>query len=348
MITEAEDADNEDIALLDQLEGDSAATDTAMSDVFKDYPLFKYLKPNVTNENQLGTGSVIGRAHYKDTAKVNYYLNHPKVQSLFPRNFSYRWGVKPPKWDQTKSYFELYAIKVTTRDGQAPLDGEAISDARVSLSQFTNEVEVSMAMNAEGSKTWARLTREAASLEPKHAIAIVLDNYVYSAPRVNEEITGGSSSISGDFSNQEAEDLANVLKSGKLPAPAKIIQEAIVGPSLGQEAIKSGLGSFYIAFLVVLLYMVFYYSRRAGLVADIALLANMFFLIGVLASLGSVLTLPGIAGIVLTIGMSVDANVLIFERIREELRAGKGIKLALTAGYKNAYSAIIDGNVTTM
>ncbi|MFW5656346.1 MAG: protein translocase subunit SecDF [Bacteroidota bacterium] len=340
--------DTAGLSLLDQIATDTAAVDTATQDMSADYPLFSVLRPNVVGNNQMGNGSVIGYAHYKDTSKVNEYLNWEQVRALFPRNIRFMWSAKPLKGDESMSYFELHAIKVTTREGIAPLDGDVITDARVGLSQFGNEIEVHMSMNAEGAKTWARLTREAANQSPKGFIAISLDNQVRSSARVNDEITGGSSTITGGFTQEEATDLSNVLKSGKMPAPAHIIQEAIVGPSLGQEAINSGLNSFVIAFLVVLLYMVFYYSRRAGFVADVALIANMYLLIGVLASLGAVLTLPGIAGIVLTIGMSVDANVLIYERIREEIRAGKGIKLAIADGYKNAYSAIIDANVTTL
>jgi len=251
------------------------------------------------------------------------------------------WGMKPMQGNE--SYIQLYAIK-STRDGRPSLSGKYVTDARMAYGQFKGEAEVSMSMNSEGAKKWANLTRENVG----KSIAIVLDGYVVSAPVVRTEIKGGSSSISGNFTQAEATDLANILNSGKMPARARIESEEVIGPSLGQASINAGLNSFLIAFLVVLLYMVFYYSRSAGLIADIALVANMFFLIGVLASLQAVLTLPGIAGIVLTIGMSVDANVLIYERIREEITAGKGVKLAIADGYKNAYSAIIDANVTTL
>ena len=224
------------------------------------------------------------------------------------------------------------------------MDGDVIVDARQDYEQFGSRPEVSMTMNSEGAKAWARLTKENIG----KSIAIVLDGYVRSFPTVNGEITGGRSSISGLETVEEAKDLANILKSGKMPAPARILQEEIVGPSLGQEAISSGMWSFVIAFILVLAYMLFFYSKNAGLTANMALLANLFFVIGVLASIGAVLTLPGIAGIVLTIGMSVDANVLIYERIQEERKAGKGLKLAITDGYRNAYSAIIDGQVTTL
>ncbi|MCK5170410.1 MAG: protein translocase subunit SecD, partial [Bacteroidales bacterium] len=340
-VTEEQTEETEELSLLDQLESDSIAqdsTDLTQNQIAERYPLFSVLRPSINQQSgQPMEGSVVGMAHFSDTSNVNKYLKMDQVSSVFPRDMKFKWHVKAYKYDESESYYELHAIKVTGRDGKAPLDGDVVTDARSEFDQ-TGAAEVSMAMNADGAKTWARLTKNNVG----NFIAIVLDDYVYSAPRVNSEITGGRSSISGDFTVNEAKDLANILKSGKLPAPARIIQEEVVGPSLGQEAIDAGLKSFLIAFLVVLAYMVFYYSRQAGLVADLALVANMFFIMGVLASLGAVLTLPGIAGIILTIGMSVDANVLIYERIREELAAGKGIKLAVKDGYKNAYSAIID------
>lgn len=341
-----EKKEGEDLALLDQIESENKEDSSALSEAqgSDKYPLFAVLRPNVNQQFQPVNGSTIGFAHYSDTAKVNRYLQMKQVSAVFPRNMKFKWHVKPFKYDDTKSLYELHAIKVTGRDGNPPLDGDVITDARSEFDKNSGSAEVSMGMNADGAKIWARLTKNNIG----NFIAIVLDDYVYSAPRVNGEITGGRSSISGDFTVNEAKDLANILKSGKLPAPARIIEEEIVGPSLGKEAISAGLNSFLIAFLAVMVYMIFYYSRSAGLVADIALLANMFFIMGVLASLGAALTLPGIAGIVLTIGMSVDANVLIYERIREELAAGKGVKLAVKEGYKNAYSAIIDANVTTL
>ena len=343
---ETEELSPEEESLLDLLGRDTMDTDQELTpdQLLIDYPLFAILNPSTGPDGQLMGGSVIGIAEYRDTARVNNYLNMPQVRQLFPRDLKFHWGVKPPRYDASESFYELHAIKVTSRDGRPPLDGDVVTDARVEFGQTQATAEVTMAMNAEGARIWARLTRDNIG----RSIAIVLDDYVYSAPRVNQEITGGRSQITGDFSISEAQDLANVLRSGALPAPARIIQEAIVGPSLGQEAINAGLSSFLIAFLVVLLYMIIYYSRKAGIVADIALIVNMFFIMGVLASLGATLTLPGIAGIVLTIGMSVDANVLIFERIREEIKAGKGLRLAVSDGYKNAYSAIIDANVTTL
>ena len=304
-------------------------------------PLFSVLTPNIDRQSGqiIPTGSLIGYSHVKDTAAVNEILAMPQVKATLPRNARLLWEMKP-----NGEVIALHAIKITTRDGKAPLDGGAVVDARQEYEHNSGRPVVSMNMNGEGAKVWARLTKENVG----HSIAIVLDGYVCSSPNVNDEIKGGSSQISGQFDVKEAQDLANILKSGKLPAPARIIADEIVGPSLGSESIQSGMWSFVIAFGLVLIYMLFFYSKGAGLAADIALFTNLFFLFGVLASIGAVLTLPGIAGIVLTMGMSVDANVLIYERIQEELRAGKGLRLAIKEGYKQAYSAIIDGNVTTL
>jgi len=312
--------------------------------------LFKYFMPNFSQGKDgqwyPGNGAVMGTALVRDTAMVNSMLHLPQVKMLFPRDIRLYWGVKPPKYMTRNgaqvNALELFVIQVKSRDGEPPLDGEVITDARRDYNQ-TGRVEVNMSMNSEGAHIWKNLTHD----NLKKSIAIVLDNYVYSAPTVQSEISGGRSQITGNFTLEEAEDLANVLKSGKLPVPARIIEEAIVGPSLGKEAVNAGFISFVSAFVLVLIYMILFYSK-AGIIADIALVANMFFLFGVLASLQAVLTLPGIAGIVLTLGMAVDANVIIFERIKEEVRAGKGIRLAISDGYKNAYSAIIDGNVTTL
>jgi len=341
------DTTMEEGSLLSEMEeGITEDTTTAAPDNVeqfrKEYPLFAVLNPSTDQSGQLFPGPAIGIAHFKDTSRVNKYLNLEQIRSIFPRDMMFRWTAKPV--DEAGNYFRLIALKVTTRDGQPPLDGDVITDARQDFDQFGSNPEVSMTMNSEGAKTWQRMTKENIG----KSIAIVLDGYVRSYPTVQNEISGGRSSITGLESIEEAKDLANILKSGKMPAPARIIQEEIVGPSLGQEAINSGMYSFFIAFILVLLYMLFFYSRNAGLAANIALIANMFFIIGILASLGATLTLPGIAGIVLTIGMSVDANVLIYERVQEELRAGKGLKLAISDGYKNAYSAIIDGQVTTL
>lgn len=285
-------------------------------------------------------GGVIGLAQSYDTAKVNTYLNMPQVRAMFPRDVRFMWGIKGIKGNPT--VFELYAIK-GSNDGRPALDGSVITDAVGQYGQTGSSAEVSMSMNAAGAKTWARLTADNVG----RYIAVVLDGYVYSCPIVNGEIAGGHSQITGDFTIAEAKDLANILQSGRLPAPAQIVQEAVVGPSLGQESIDAGMISFVLAFVLVLIYMFFFY-KTAGMVANIALIANLFFLFGVLVSFGAVLTLPGIAGIVLTMGMAVDANVIIYERIKEELHSGKGLSLSIADGFKNAYSAIIDGQATTL
>ena len=311
-----------------------------MEEFAKANPLFSKLM--ISNSNgQLVPTPAIGVVSVRDTATVMEYLNMRKVKEVLPRELAFRWTVKPV--DQKGLYYELVAIKVTDRDGKAPLEGNVITDARDDLDQISARSTVSMTMNPEGAKAWAKLTKENIG----RSIAIVLDDMVYSFPNVNTEITGGRSEISGNFTPQEAKDLANVLKSGKMPAPSRIIQEDVVGPSLGHEAITKGLMSFAIAFLVVMLYMMFFYGFKPGLVVDAALLINVFFLVGILASFKAVLTLPGIAGIVLTMGMAVDANVLIYERIKEELKAGKSHKSAVEDGYKNAMSAIVDSNLTT-
>jgi len=314
--------------------------DEQQSEFYRENPLFAVMSPYADNQGRLIPSAIAGVVELKDTARVNAYLRLPQVKQLFPADLKFAWHFQP--MGETTEFLYLYALKAT-RNGQPAMDGKYVTDARATTDPYSGAFEVSMNMNAEGAKRWANLTRE----NVNKAIAIVLDGVVYSAPNVSEEIKGGSSSISGGFTQNEASDLANILKSGKMPARARIESSEVIGPSLGAKSVKDGFNSFIIAFVVVLLYMVFYYSRRAGLVADIALMANMFFLIGVLASLQAALTLPGIAGIVLTIGMSVDANVLIYERIREELAAGKGKKAALKDGYRNAYSAIIDANVTT-
>ncbi len=305
-------------------------------------PLFAVLSPNVIN-GRLSQGACIGYASYADTAKINKWLKLPQVESLFPAEFKAMWTVQPSQYIPGESTYELVAIKSTSRDGKAPLDGGVVTDARVQYGNGGGHPEVSMAMNAEGANIWARMTKDNIGRQ----IAIVIDCINYSYTRVYSEITGGHSSITGNFTLDEAEDLANVLKSGKLPAPATIIQEQVVGPSLGSESIRAGFISFIIAFVLVLIYMLCFYGR-AGFVADAALLTNVVLLFGTLVSFGAVLTLPGIAGLVLTLGMAVDANVIIYERIKEELRAGKGLSKAVHDGYANAYSAIIDGQITTL
>jgi SecD/SecF fusion protein len=343
--TDAAATDTTDQSLLDQLKSDT--TDLASKDQdFQEYarknPLYAVLNPAFEQRQGQyypGQSATVGFAAIKDTAKVNQMLRLTK--SVFPRDMKLAWNNEPRV--EGSGVLELIALKTTNRDLKAALGGEVITEARQDYDQ-NGRVEVSMSMNAEGAKIWKRLTGENIGRQ----VAIVLDDYVYSAPNVNSEIPNGMSSISGGNTTvEEAQDLANILKAGKLPARARIVEEAVVGPSLGQEAITAGLWSFILAFIIILIYMFLYYNH-SGLVADIALITNVFFIFGVLASFGAVLTLPGIAGIVLTLGMAVDANVIIYERIKEEVRAGKGARLAITDGYKNAYSAIIDGNVTTL
>ncbi len=319
---------------LKQAENEAAAE----AEMKKANPLFSILQPSGARGH-----ACIGYAHFADTAQINKYFAMPQIKQLFPPEFKPMWTVKASQMDPNANIFELVAIKASSRDGKAPLDGGAVTDARVQYGNTGATPEVSMTMNAEGANVWARMTKDNIGRQ----IAIVLDGMVYSYPNVQSEISGGSSQITGNFTLEEAEDLANVLKSGKLPAPATIIQEQVVGPSLGSESINAGLISFVIAFLLVLLYMALFY-RGAGIIADVALLCNVILLFGTLVSFGAVLTLPGIAGLVLTLGMAVDANVIIYERIKEELRAGKGLSKAIADGYSNAYSAIIDGQITTL
>lgn len=342
-----EEADTTQSKLLDEI-GDATSDTQTMSseELAKTNPLFAYLRPNLQQTQGGGwapaPNATVGFAQIKDTARINNYLRKiNKDGDAFPRNLKLAWKVKPEKW--APDLLELVALKVTSRDGTPALDGGVIVDARQDFEPTSGRVEVTMLMNSEGARIWKQLTGDNIG----NQIAIVLDDYVYSAPNVNDEIPSGRSSITGNFEVAEAQDLANILKAGKLPAQAHIVEEAIVGPSLGRIAVTNGLISFVLAFLMVLAYMALYYNK-AGWVANLTLLTNILFIFGVLASLGAVLTLSGIAGIVLTLGMAVDANVIIFERIKEEIRAGKGAKLALSDGYKNSYSAIIDGNVTTL
>ncbi len=317
--------------------GETAETAPAASERFDraQNPLFAVLDPSFAG------GAAVGAAYKADMAAVEAYLSDPKVREFFPADIEFKWGVKGD--DRIDGRYYLYAIRVATSDGRAPLDGSVITEAREQYAECGASAVVSMTMNAEGAQEWSRLTGENIG----KCIAIVLDGYVYSAPNVRTKIDKGSSEISGDFTIQEAQDLANVLSSGKVPAPAKIIQDTVVGPSLGQESINAGMLSFLIAFVLVLLYMGLFY-KTAGWMSDIALLTNVFLLMGILVSFGAVLTLPGIAGIVLTMGMAVDANVIIYERIKEELRGGKSLSLAIKDGFSKAYSAIIDGNLTTI
>lgn len=318
----------------------------AKAEVAKSNPLFSILSiPTYQAENgqpSLRPGPIVGWVAQKDTAKVNSYFRMPEVAAAIPSTMKFMWSVKP--MDGSK-VFELYAIKVTSADGKPDLGGEAVSDSRNDFDQ-KGKPEVTMYMTSEGAAKWKKITAEAsADPQNKKSIAIVLDNQVYSAPTVQNEIPNGVSSISGNFTQEDTKDLSNILKAGKLPAPARIAGSFVVGPTLGAQAIHDGLISFVIAFIVILIFMALYY-HRAGWVANFALLLNLFFIIGILVSLGAVLTLPGIAGIVLTIGLSVDANILIFERVREELAHGKNTAAAIKEGFKHAMPSIIDSNVT--
>lgn len=320
---------------------DKAQSEKTKAQMEKENPIYSILQLSVSQNGQVAPGPIVGVAHYADTAKINAYFKMKQVKELFPRDLDFKWGVKAI--DEKDTYFQLYAIK-SNRDQKATLEGDVITDASTDFAQHSAYASVNMQMNPDGANVWARMTEENIG----RCIAIVLDGYVYSAPRVNDKISGGRSQITGNFTVEEAKDLANVLKSGKMPAPARIVQEDVVGPSLGHEAITHGLYSFIIAFILVLIYMVFFYGLVPGLIADGVLFLNVFFLFGILASFKAVLTLPGIAGIVLTLGMAVDTNVLIYERIREELKAGKGLAKAVAEGYQHASSAIIDANLTTI
>ena len=324
------------------LKGDATTTEdnsTAnLAEIKKQYPLLAILQLNSS-----GQGPVIGYANYKDTADINKYLAMPEVKAELPKDLRLKWGVSPSEFDKKGQTFELYAIKSTERNGKAPLEGDVVTDAKDEFDQYSKPA-VSMTMNSDGARRWAQLTKQNIG----RSIAIVLDNYVYSAPNVNSEITGGRSQITGHFTPEQAKDLANVLKSGKMPAPAHIVQEDIVGPSLGQESINAGVFSFVVALILLMIYMCMMYGFIPGMIANCALFLNFFFVLGVLSSFQAALTMSGIAGMVLSLGMAVDANVLIYERTKEELRAGKGVKKALADGYSNAFSAIFDSNLTSI
>ena len=287
--------------------------------------------------------SLVGYANVRDTAEINKLIYGQLAKQILPSDLKLLWGAKPEDGLNKKNVYGLYALKITTSDGRAPLEGDVVTDAKDQFDQH-GRPEVSMTMNSEGAREWAALTKANVG----KAIAIVLDGVVYSAPRVNGEISGGQSSISGNFTIEDTKDLANTLKSGRMPAPAKIVQEEVVGPTLGAQSIEQGLISFAIAFVLLMLYMIVMYNFIPGMMANLALIANLFFTLGVLASFQSALTMPGIAGIVLTLGTAVDANVLIYERIKEELALGKGMKQALKEGYGNAFSAIFDSNLTSL
>ncbi|MBQ8602305.1 MAG: protein translocase subunit SecDF [Bacteroides sp.] len=316
------------------LKGETVNNEAALAQMKKEHPLQSVLQLG-------GYGAVVGIANHRDTAEVNKLLAMKEAKAILPKDLSLKWGVKA--MDNAGQMFELYAIKVTERNGKAPLEGDVITDARNEYDQY-NKPCVGMSMNTDGSRRWAVLTKNNIG----RAIAIVLDGYVYSAPNVSGEITGGNSQISGSFTPEETLDLANVLKSGKMPAPARIVQEDIVGPSLGQESINQGIVSFIVALVLLMIYMCAMYGLIPGMVANCALFVNFFFTLGILTSFQAALTMSGIAGMVLSLGMAVDANVLIYERTKEELRAGKTVKAALADGYSNAFSAIFDSNLTSI
>ena len=322
------------------LKGETAATQNAEIAQYqykKDHPLLAIMQVNP------GEGPVVAYALAKDTAEINQYLSMSQVKSEFPKDLLLKWGVAAASFDPKKQTYELYAIRSTERNGRAPLEGDVIVDAKDDFDQY-GKPSVSMSMNTDGARRWALLTKQNIG----KSIAIVLDGYVYSAPNVQTEITGGNSQITGHFTPEEAKDLANVLKSGKMPAPAHIVQEDIVGPSLGQESIEAGIISCIVAFILLMVYVCSMYGFTAGMVANGALLLNFFFTLGILSSFQAALTMSGIAGLVLSLGMAVDANVLIFERTKEELRLGKKVKDALKDGYSNAFSAIFDSNFTSI
>ena len=305
----------------------------------KQHPLLAMLQ--TTNGNSL---ALVGYASVRDTAAINKLIYSKLAKQVLPSDVKLLWGAKPADGLSVKNIFELYALKVTTTTGRAPLEGDVITDAKDQFDQVTGQPQVSMTMNTDGARRWAALTK--ANIDK--AIAIVLDGVVYSAPRVNGEITGGQSSITGSFTIEDTKDLANTLKSGRMPAPARIVQEEVVGPTLGAQSIQQGVISFVIAFIVLMVYMVLMYSFVPGMLANCALLVNLFFTLGILTSFQAALTMSGIAGMVLSLGTAVDANVLIYERTKEELKAGKGIKEAVAAGYSNAFSAIFDSNFTSL
>ena len=331
-------AKSEATSLLAQVKSDDkkAASNAATEAMKKENPLFSVLQPVQGNG-----GCMVGYALASDTAEVNALINSEVAKRIFPTDLSLKWSVK--SMDKAGKVFELFAIRTTGKGGRAPLEGDVVTEAKNDFNQFGNPV-VSMKMNSEGARRWSQLTEANIG----HAIAIVLDNYVYSAPNVNGKIDGGNSEISGNFTIEDTKDLANVLQSGKMPAPATIVQEDIVGPTLGQQSIEAGIWSCLIAFVLLMGYMIAMYGFRAGMIANCALILNFFFSFGILTSLGAALTMSGIAGMVLTLGMAVDANVLIYERTKEEMRAGKNLKNAIDAGYSNAFSAIFDSNVTTV
>ena len=320
------------------LKGENKTQAVDLAQIKKEHPLFAILQVNPS-----GQGPVVAYANYKDTAEINRYLSMPEVQAEMPKDLRLKWGVSPYEYAPIAQTFELYAIRSTERNGKAPLEGDVVVSAKDEYDHY-GKPAVSMSMNTDGARRWAQLTKQNIG----KSIAIVLDGYVYSAPNVNNEITGGNSQITGHFTPEQAKDLANVLRSGKMPAPAHIVQEDIVGPSLGQASINAGIMSFIVALILLMVYMCSMYGFIPGMVANGALVLNLFFTLGILSSFQAALTMSGIAGMVLSLGMAVDANVLIYERTKEELKAGKGTRQAFSEGYANAFSAIFDSNLTSI
>ena len=319
--------------------GETAAGDAQAEQLKKQHPLLSMLQTTPQ-----GSLSIVGYAHVRDTAAINKVIYSEEAKRILPSDVKLMWSAKPTDGLSAKNIYELHALKVTQSNGRAPLEGDVITDARDEFNSVTGRPTVNMEMNSDGARRWASLTKANVG----RAIAIVLDGVVYSAPRVNSEITGGSSEISGNFTIEDTKDLANTLKSGRMPAPARIVQEDIVGPSLGAQSIQQGLVSFVIAFIILMAYMVILYNFIPGMLANMALLFNLFFTLGIMSSFQTALTMPGIAGLLLSLGMAVDANVLIYERAKEELAKGLTVKSAIDAGYKNAFSAIFDSNLTSI
>ena len=319
--------------------GETTAGDAQAEQLKKQHPLLSMLQTTPQ-----GSLSIVGYAHVRDTAAINKVIYSEEAKRILPSDVKLMWSAKPSDGLSAKNIYELHALKVTQSNGRAPLEGDVITDARDEFNSVTGRPTVNMEMNSDGARRWASLTKANVG----RAIAIVLDGVVYSAPRVNSEITGGSSEISGNFTIEDTKDLANTLKSGRMPAPARIVQEDIVGPSLGAQSIQQGLVSFVIAFIILMAYMVILYNFIPGMLANMALLFNLFFTLGIMSSFQTALTMPGIAGLLLSLGMAVDANVLIYERAKEELAKGLTVKSAIDAGYKNAFSAIFDSNLTSI
>lgn len=337
--TATADAAKAKLQLKKDVAGETAKADAQTEQAKKLHPLLSMLQTTPQ-----GALSIVGYAHVRDTAAIDKIIYSEEAKRILPSDVKLMWSAKPTDGLSAKNIYELHALKVTQSNGRAPLEGDVVTDARDEFNSVTGRPTVNMTMNSDGARRWASLTKANVG----RAIAIVLDGVVYSAPRVNGEITGGSSEISGNFTIEDTKDLANTLKSGRMPAPARIVQEDIVGPSLGAQSIQQGLVSFVIAFIILMIYMIVLYNFIPGLLANMALLFNLFFTLGIMSSFQTALTMPGIAGLLLTLGMAVDANVLIYERAKEELAKGLTVKSAIDAGYKNAFSAIFDSNLTSV